>query len=148
MNIKSLAPQLVFLLLVLSGDLLWSDHCFSLLKYIILLSSSCSFLTILQAGSLRGDSYLTKLRQLESFMSLLVSRSQSQEVSRVQCGEETEVDDRMCCICYACDADAGFVPCAHRSCYGCITRHLLNCHRCFFCNATVLEVVRIGVNTD
>ena len=49
----------------------------------------------------------------------------------------------MCCICYASEADAQFVPCSHRSCHGCISRHLLNCLRCFFCNATVLEVVKV-----
>ncbi|XP_015890975.3 E3 ubiquitin-protein ligase RKP isoform X1 [Ziziphus jujuba] len=110
----------------------------------------CGFQYLLDynwAGSFRGDAYLTKLTQLESFMSHLVSRSQSQEVSSIECGGQADSEDRVCCICYACEADAGFVPCAHRSCYGCITRHLLNCHRCFFCNATVQEVVKIGVNT-
>jgi Kip1 ubiquitination-promoting complex protein 1 len=97
-----------------------------------------------QAGSLRGDAYLGKLGQLEKFASILISRTESQVVDTMGYGGETEMDDSTCCICYAGEADAQFVPCSHRSCYGCITRHLLNCQRCFFCNATVMEVVRIS----
>lgn len=100
----------------------------------------CS-LFIFQAGTFRGDTYLVKLAQLENFLSLL-SRSQSQE-NTIYRGE-TDGNDDTCCICYACEADAEFSPCSHRSCYGCITRHLLNSHRCFFCNATVVDVVRIS----
>ncbi|KAL5555872.1 hypothetical protein UlMin_038108 [Ulmus minor] len=99
------------------------------------------------AGSFRTDCYITKLLQLENFMTLLISLSESPEVDEKCYGEETDEDDNICCICYACEADARFAPCSHHSCYGCITRHLLNCHRCFFCNATVVEVVRIGTMT-
>ncbi|PON50865.1 43kDa postsynaptic protein [Trema orientale] len=99
-------------------------------------------------GSFRGDSYLTKLTLLEDFLALLVSRSESEQVFQMGYEEETDVNDSICCICYACEADARFVPCSHMSCYGCITRHMLNCHRCFFCNATVLEVVRIDEKTS
>ncbi|KAB2597297.1 E3 ubiquitin-protein ligase RKP-like [Pyrus ussuriensis x Pyrus communis] len=95
-------------------------------------------------GTCRGDVYLVKLAQLENFLSLL-SQSQSQE--NTICRGETDGDDGLCCICYACEADAQFSPCSHRSCYGCITRHLLNCHRCFFCNATVVDVVLISEKT-
>ncbi|XVF61747.1 hypothetical protein PTKIN_Ptkin08bG0155300 [Pterospermum kingtungense] len=94
------------------------------------------------AISFRGEaSYFHKLYQLENFVSLLISHTESQKIEGVRCGE-TDSDDDMCCICYACEADSQFAPCSHRSCYGCITRHLLNCQRCFFCNATVLEVIR------
>lgn len=99
------------------------------------------------AGSLRGDAYLGKLGQLEKFASLLISRTESEIVDTMGHGRETEGDDGECCICYACEADSEFVPCAHRSCYGCISRHLLNCQRCFFCNATVVEVVRVTVES-
>ncbi|KAM3016151.1 hypothetical protein FF2_000205 [Malus domestica] len=95
-------------------------------------------------GTCRGDAYLVKLAQLENFLSLL-SQSQSQE--NAICRGEKDGDDGMCCICYAREADAQFSPCSHRSCYGCITRHLLNCHRCFFCNATVVDVVLISEKT-
>lgn len=97
-----------------------------------------------QAGSNRGDAYLGKLGQLENFLSLLISRIELQQMERMRCGVETDADDGTCCICYTCEADAEFAPCSHRSCYGCITRHLLNCHRCFFCNATVLGVIKSG----
>lgn len=96
------------------------------------------------AGSFRGDAYLGKLGQLQKFASILISRTESQVVDTMGYGGETESDDSTCCICFAGEEDAQFVPCSHRSCYGCITRHLLNCQRCFFCNATVMEVVRIS----
>ncbi|BBH05621.1 protein related to KPC1 [Prunus dulcis] len=107
-------------------------------------SFHCRFQYLLDynwAGTFRGDAYLVKLAQLENFLSLL-SQSQSEE-NTIYRGE-TDGNDDMCCICYACEADAEFSPCSHRSCYGCITRHLLNSHRCFFCNATVVDVVRIS----
>uniref|UniRef100_A0A2P2LBD9 RING-type E3 ubiquitin transferase n=1 Tax=Rhizophora mucronata TaxID=61149 RepID=A0A2P2LBD9_RHIMU len=107
----------------------------------------CGFQYLLEydwAGFLRGDAYLSKLGQLENFLSLLISRFESQQLERMRWGGEIDVDDDTCCICYTYKADAQFAPCSHRSCHGCITRHLLNCHRCFFCNATVLEVIKIG----
>jgi Kip1 ubiquitination-promoting complex protein 1 len=106
--------------------------------------SLCPRSLILQAGSFRGDAYLGKLGQLERFVSIIISRTESLVVDGMEYGEEIDEDDSTCCICYAGAADARFVPCSHRSCHGCITRHLLNCQRCFFCNATVVEVVRIS----
>lgn len=99
------------------------------------------------AGSFMEDSNLLKLRQLEEFSSLLIRRTESKAVEKI--GFETEIDgdDSICCICYACEADAVFVPCSHVSCFGCISRHLLNCQRCFFCNGTVTEVARNSVKT-
>ncbi|KAK6924149.1 Ubiquitin conjugation factor E4, core [Dillenia turbinata] len=95
------------------------------------------------AASFRGD-YEEKLMRLEKFSNVLISRmTNSQEVENWECSRDADADDSMCCICYACEADAYFVPCSHRSCSGCITRHLLNCQRCFFCNATVLEVIKM-----
>ncbi|KAF5769462.1 putative transcription factor C2H2 family [Helianthus annuus] len=91
------------------------------------------------AGTFKGDVHFTKLRQLEDLSSHLISRT---EYKRVAHKEETESDDNVCCICYRCEADAKFLPCTHVSCFGCINRHLINCERCFFCNATVLEVVQ------
>ncbi|KAL6223019.1 hypothetical protein ACLB2K_006409 [Fragaria x ananassa] len=112
-------------------------------------SFNCRFQYLLDynwAGSFRGDDYLGKLVQLENFLNLILLWSQSQENKIL--GGETDVNDDICCICYSSEADARFAPCSHRSCYGCITRHLLNCHRCFFCNATVLDVVRISDKAD
>ncbi|TXG60567.1 hypothetical protein EZV62_015140 [Acer yangbiense] len=110
----------------------------------------CGFQYLLEynwPGSFRGELYLAKIRQLESFLNLLICRIEQQAIERTVCGEGTDGDeDSLCCICYASEADAKFVPCSHRSCYGCISRHLLNCVRCFFCNATVVEVVKVGEN--
>lgn len=102
---------------------------------------TCS--SIFQAGSFRGDAYLAKLAELEQFSRLLINQTRSWEVESTAYSGETDGDNGMCCICYACEADAQFVPCSHTSCFGCITRHLLNCQRCFFCNVTVVEVVRM-----
>ncbi|KAM7275529.1 hypothetical protein ACFE04_017395 [Oxalis oulophora] len=108
----------------------------------------CGFQYLLEynwAGSLRGDGYYAKFGQLENFLCLLVSRAEQQESEKSQL-EDTDADDTTCCICYTTEANAKFVPCSHTSCYGCITRHMLNCQRCFFCNATVLDVVPMADN--
>ncbi|GAB2279360.1 hypothetical protein Dimus_014002 [Dionaea muscipula] len=94
------------------------------------------------AGFSKGNVHFAKLRQLEEFSNLLVTRMSSRDLERLELGQEADSDDTTCCICYICEADAQFLPCFHRSCFGCITRHLLNCERCFFCNATVIEVTR------
>nr|XP_023881982.1 E3 ubiquitin-protein ligase RKP-like [Quercus suber] len=107
----------------------------------------CGFQYLLNynwAGSFRGDAYLGKLGRLEKFASIIISRTESQVIDEMGYGGEIDGDDSTCCICYSGEADSQFVPCSHRSCHGCITRHLLNCQRCFFCNATVVEVVRIS----
>lgn len=99
----------------------------------------------LQAGSFRGwDGCYGKLRQIEKLSTQVVDRSGLREVERSGSGEVTEGNDNTCCICYACEVDAQFAPCSHKSCFGCITRHLLNCQRCFFCNAVVQEVFRVN----
>lgn len=97
-------------------------------------------------GSCRGEAHVAKYEQLENFLSLLTCRTVSQH-DKVENVEDTDLDDSLCCICYACEADAQIAPCSHRSCYGCITRHLLNCQRCFFCNAAVTDVSRIDEKT-
>lgn len=106
------------------------------------------FLSIsFQAECFRYDACSSKLGQLENFLSLLICQAKLKKVEMGEPKEEKDYDDNMCCICYAAEADARFVPCSHRSCYGCITRHLLNCQRCFFCNANVLEVDNFGEYT-
>ena len=102
---------------------------------------------IWQAGFSKGKVHFAKLRQLEDFLTLLISRMASQDSETSTFLQESECDDSLCCICYTCVADARFVPCLHQSCYGCITRHLLNCQRCFFCNATVVEVIKDETKT-
>ncbi|KAL8134059.1 hypothetical protein AgCh_009217 [Apium graveolens] len=105
----------------------------------------CGFQYLIEydwAASFRGDVQLAKIRQLEKISSLLICRTETHESERKTYEGEVEGDDGTCCICYACDADTKFVPCSHNSCFGCISRHLLNCQRCFFCNATVTKIVR------
>ncbi|CAK7337924.1 unnamed protein product [Dovyalis caffra] len=77
----------------------------------------CGFQYLLEynwAGSSRGDAYSGKLRQLESFLNLLISRIELQQIERLGYGEETDINDNTCCICYTCEADAQFAPCSHR----------------------------------
>lgn len=100
------------------------------------------------SGYLTGDAYLAKLKQLEEFSNFLICQLDSQQVKRSITEGETESDDSICCICYATESDAKFVPCSHVSCFGCISRHLLNCDRCFFCNAIVSEVIQNDVKTS
>ncbi|KAG2646950.1 E3 ubiquitin-protein ligase RKP-like [Panicum virgatum] len=94
---------------------------------------------------LRGDASLAKLAQLEEFSHYfrrITVAVDGVEDRSLNTGDEEE--DDTCCICYNCDSDATFQPCHHRSCFGCISRHLLNSQRCFFCNAVVTSVTRIA----
>lgn len=50
-------------------------------------------------------------------------------------------DDDLCTICYAHPITAIFKPCNHTSCRTCIDRHLLNSRICFFCKASINQVV-------
>lgn len=100
------------------------------------------------AGSLRCDANHSKLKQLEHFSTRLISQAESKALEKTLLEGEADGSDNTCCICYASDADSQFVPCSHISCFGCISRHLLNCKRCFFCNAVVMCVVEIGSPTS
>ncbi|KAI0506995.1 hypothetical protein KFK09_013113 [Dendrobium nobile] len=116
------------------------------------LTVHCGFQYLLSynwGNVLRGEASLSKLAQLEEFSNYLRSRIVTLEgsVEMATKADENE-DDSCCCICYAADSDAQFEPCRHFSCLGCITRHLLNSQRCFFCNATVTKVVKIGQKAD
>ncbi|KAL5198175.1 hypothetical protein ABZP36_001687 [Zizania latifolia] len=97
---------------------------------------------------LRGDASLAKLVQLEEFSHYFRRMTASVDGDEEQSfitGREDEEDT--CCICYNCDSDTTFEPCHHRSCYGCISRQLLNSQRCFFCNAVVTSVTRIAADS-
>ncbi|XP_057749273.1 E3 ubiquitin-protein ligase RKP [Arachis stenosperma] len=97
-------------------------------------------------GSSSGDAYAAKYEPLENFLSLLTCRIVEQ-LEKVDCVGETDAEDRICCICVTYEVDALIEPCLHKCCYGCITRHLLNCQRCFFCNTTVTSVRRMDEKT-
>ncbi|KAL3692194.1 hypothetical protein R1sor_005845 [Riccia sorocarpa] len=101
------------------------------------------------AGAFKGDPSLRKLPELKIFVKRLKVES---ELARIKATEEEILqsdviqdasgEDKLeiCSICYACEVDTVFVPCKHQSCVRCITRHLLNNQRCFFCNAVILEL--------
>ncbi|XP_043264332.1 E3 ubiquitin-protein ligase RNF123-like [Colletes gigas] len=55
-------------------------------------------------------------------------------------------DDNTCTICYAYPVAVIFKPCRHQTCRTCIDRHLLNTRKCFFCKATIDEVVDLTGN--
>lgn len=94
---------------------------------------------------LRDKDAHAKLAQLKEFSKFLMTATEA-AIDRIgDSGTQSDDEERegVCCICYACDADTTFEPCNHRSCYSCITRHLLNSRRCFFCNTKVTVVMRV-----
>ena len=60
-------------------------------------------------------------------------------------GNTADEKEDICSICYACEINTIFSPCNHKSCLRCISRHLLNNQRCFFCNATVQDLHSMSV---
>ncbi len=69
------------------------------------------------------------------------SRAQQEVSNAVSDGAE---DGELCPICYSATMDTQFSPCQHRSCYRCISLHLLNKKQCFFCNAPLEAIQRRG----
>ena len=57
-------------------------------------------------------------------------------------------DENLCSICYGYDIDTVFIPCNHRSCNQCITRHLLDNKKCFFCNTEIERIEPIKDDND
>eukprot|EP00002_Diphylleia_rotans_P033256 TRINITY_DN7052_c0_g1_i2.p1 TRINITY_DN7052_c0_g1~~TRINITY_DN7052_c0_g1_i2.p1 ORF type:complete len:679 (-),score=106.21 TRINITY_DN7052_c0_g1_i2:41-2077(-) len=54
-----------------------------------------------------------------------------------------------CDICYSHPQEVYFLPCQHRSCKRCVTRHMVNSVRCFMCNTqieSVEQIVTKGIN--
>ena len=84
-------------------------------------------------------------QQLSAFLDLLQRDFAGFKTSRAAAetggGEGSDDDENTCTICFAGKVTATFQPCGHRSCRLCITRHLLNNTKCFFCNAIVQNVV-------
>eukprot|EP00850_Spirogloea_muscicola_P003185 SM000012S25447 [mRNA] locus=s12:1115664:1123627:- [translate_table: standard] len=109
----------------------------------------------------RGDHSLSRLPQLKNFVRHFreeVEAARSAETRRAnlrvsvekhplgtKLGANPSVEDdeesSLCAICYASEADTFLMPCSHLSCRRCISRHLLNSRKCFFCNATIAELV-------
>eukprot|EP00245_Coleochaete_scutata_P018512 TRINITY_DN967_c1_g2_i1.p1 TRINITY_DN967_c1_g2~~TRINITY_DN967_c1_g2_i1.p1 ORF type:complete len:984 (+),score=172.68 TRINITY_DN967_c1_g2_i1:39-2954(+) len=102
-----------------------------------------------------NDPSLRRLPELSVFLTRL--KSKAQDVHR-RTAEDIKLRSLMavehlhevCSICCATEMDAVFVPCKHTSCRRCISRHLLNNPRCFFCNTVVTEVndLTSGVTED
>jgi Kip1 ubiquitination-promoting complex protein 1 len=66
-----------------------------------------------------------------------VARAKEERVAQEKKGLKRVDSLEVCPICYADAMDTRFQPCGHTSCADCITRHLLNSKRCFFCNAEI-----------
>ncbi|PNX97641.1 E3 ubiquitin-protein ligase rkp-like protein [Trifolium pratense] len=77
-------------------------------------------------GSCRGEAYMGKYKELENFLTFLACRTMSEHDEVESVVDTTDLDDNLCCICYACEADAQIAPCSHRSCYGC-AKELIFC---------------------
>eukprot|EP00252_Welwitschia_mirabilis_P001548 TRINITY_DN11422_c0_g1_i1.p1 TRINITY_DN11422_c0_g1~~TRINITY_DN11422_c0_g1_i1.p1 ORF type:complete len:749 (-),score=140.82 TRINITY_DN11422_c0_g1_i1:63-2258(-) len=92
-------------------------------------------------GFFKSSSSMVKLMDLKRFVEELKAFSKDKRSTPIFDGEN---DDEICCICYASKIDTMFVPCNHRSCLQCISRHLLNNQRCFFCNSVVTEVCPVS----
>ncbi|KAI4330150.1 hypothetical protein MLD38_028453 [Melastoma candidum] len=95
------------------------------------------------ADLFRSDASDAKLEQIEEFISRLLYVSEQREAEDAKSKEPDDLDEEICCICYESEVDTKLMPCSHTSCYGCISRHLLNCERCFFCNAIISNIARI-----
>uniref|UniRef100_A0ABD2WQJ0 RING-type E3 ubiquitin transferase n=1 Tax=Trichogramma kaykai TaxID=54128 RepID=A0ABD2WQJ0_9HYME len=108
-----------------------------------------------------GDSTNGKIQNMKKFSLLnyesYVSKEEIASVQRViqhldhyrtklPLAETPCSDDDLCTICYAYPVSAMFKPCNHTSCQSCIDRHLLNSRDCFFCKATIKQVVSIDDN--
>lgn len=91
--------------------------------------------------------YQSDAQQFTQFVTEIETRvkqaqSRAQEVSSAVSSEGE--DSELCPICYSATMDTQFLPCQHRSCYRCISLHLLNKKQCFFCNAPLEAIQRLG----
>ncbi|KAJ7543067.1 hypothetical protein O6H91_09G024000 [Diphasiastrum complanatum] len=115
-------------------------------------------------GAFKGDPSLARLPELKAFLMKLQTESEAankkaaEEELQASLAEPDIKDEKdvtgqdsgrggaieCCSICYACRVDSIFLPCKHGSCLHCISRHLLNNQRCFFCNASISEVCSLS----
>ncbi|BBN14829.1 Kip1 ubiquitination-promoting complex protein 1 [Marchantia polymorpha subsp. ruderalis] len=100
-------------------------------------------------AAFKGDPSLKKLPELKNFVTRLSiesdaarERATEEEMLQSDLIRDATGEDKVeiCCICCVGELDTIFVPCKHQSCLRCITRHLLNNQRCFFCNAHISEL--------
>jgi hypothetical protein len=105
----------------------------------------CHALT--RAAELTGDKrQASDLQELTQLVRDIAARVQAQDQSRELSASATTQSetDELCPICYSATVDTTFAPCQHRSCYRCISMHLLNKKQCFFCNALLESIQRTG----
>nr|AFN42812.1 E3 ubiquitin protein ligase-like protein [Marsilea vestita] len=104
----------------------------------------------------KGDPSLVRLPYLKEFVrqlkteALVVREREIKEaltsvIDYNQGNNAGEDKEDICSICYACEINTIFIPCNHKSCWRCISRHLLNNQRCFFCNALVQDLRSMSV---
>ena len=60
--------------------------------------------------------------------------------SQVESQQSSIAEEDICPICYDRPISAVFQPCGHSSCRACITMHLYNSKRCFFCKLVISSV--------
>jgi len=89
--------------------------------------------------ALFGDPTVDRLEQFGSFVDKIKSYLEKKQAQIGEIARSPSLE--LCSICYADPIDTIFEPCHHRSCHKCISRHLLNTNRCFFCNAEVKSTV-------
>jgi len=83
-----------------------------------------------------------KVVQLKSLVQALEEQLKTvQEEAKEESKLTHSPSEEFCPICFAAVIDTRFEPCKHRSCNKCISRHLLNSQKCFFCNAIIEKTV-------
>jgi len=80
---------------------------------------------------------LMNIRFLSELARALREQKERERTACTKVEEDMDADEDTCTICYSATVDTSFLPCGHRSCHQCISRHLLNNKRCFFCNKDV-----------
>jgi Kip1 ubiquitination-promoting complex protein 1 len=94
-------------------------------------------------GDARHHKDVQQFSQLVTEIETRVKQSRAQQAASNAVSSEGE-DGELCPICYSATIDTQFSPCQHRSCYRCISLHLLNKKQCFFCNAPLEAIQRLG----
>eukprot|EP01121_Diplochlamys_sp_Union-15-3_P000767 TRINITY_DN1063_c0_g1_i3.p1 TRINITY_DN1063_c0_g1~~TRINITY_DN1063_c0_g1_i3.p1 ORF type:complete len:174 (-),score=11.63 TRINITY_DN1063_c0_g1_i3:51-572(-) len=55
--------------------------------------------------------------------------------------KESTIDDALLCqICFSRTMDCTFIPCAHKSCFSCISRSMMSSTQCFFCRQEITSL--------
>eukprot|EP00668_Euglena_longa_P035448 GGOE01045538.1.p1 GENE.GGOE01045538.1~~GGOE01045538.1.p1 ORF type:complete len:1202 (-),score=292.00 GGOE01045538.1:72-3410(-) len=87
-------------------------------------------------GLLHSPLFLEALETAHATNNALREKQQQE----IEAGADDNDDDDTCPICCSAQNNRQLKPCDHRSCNACISRHLLNSRRCFFCNCDIESV--------